>query len=193
MHDAILVGIGTALNDDPQLNTRHLPPSTDGSRYHLPRPVIVDTNLRLSPTCKLLRNYQNGQGRRPWILCVSREDDEWRQRSDSLEKAGATIIQVEVPASEQDISVNAILRSLRQRGVQTLMVEGGARIIASFFQERSTATGKPIVDTIIVTVAPILVGDNGVGYGVEDLTPSYEHIRTDLVGKDAVIVMSARE
>ena len=117
MHDAILIGIGTALNDDPQLNSehtpqtvflsthnnsslaRHLPPPPEGTRHHLPRPVIIDTHLRLSPTCKLLRNYQAGQGRRPWILCVGEESAERRQRLDALEKAGATVIQV--PAFEQ--------------------------------------------------------------------------------------------
>ena len=45
------------------------------------------------------------------------------------------------------------------------MVEGGARIIASFFAERS-ATGKPVIDSLIITVAPIFVGVSGVGYGV---------------------------
>ena len=45
------------------------------------------------------------------------------------------------------------------------MVEGGARIIASLFAARS-ATGKPVIDSLIVTVAPIFVGVDGVGYGV---------------------------
>jgi len=45
------------------------------------------------------------------------------------------------------------------------MVEGGARIIASFFAEQS-ATGRSVIDSLIVTVAPIFVGADSVGYGV---------------------------
>lgn len=114
MHDAILVGIGTALNDDPQLNgsdivnqsysyleppalARHLPPPSEHEeRRHLPRPVVVDSRLRLSPTCKLLINYQNGRGRRPWVICASAHDAEFHGRLAVLEKAGAKVIQIPI-------------------------------------------------------------------------------------------------
>jgi len=71
------------------------------------------------------------------------------------------------------------------------MVEGGARIIASFFAERS-ATGKTVIDSLILTVAPIFVGVGGVGYGGGHNTSNFEHLRTDKVGNDAVIVMVTR-
>ncbi|KAG6842450.1 hypothetical protein C0991_007580 [Blastosporella zonata] len=96
MHDAILVGIGTALNDNPQLNARLLPPLSEGQRYNLPRPVIVDSRLRLSPSCKLLSNYQAGRGRRPWIICAVVDDPDWRNRLETLQKAGAKVIQIPV-------------------------------------------------------------------------------------------------
>ena len=107
MHDAILIGIGTALNDNPQLNStfkspdssyingksaRHLPsrPSNE-KRYHLPRPVILDAHLRLHPECKLLINYKSGTGRRPWVICSSSASPLNRA---TLEKAGARIIEI---------------------------------------------------------------------------------------------------
>ncbi|TFY76863.1 hypothetical protein EWM64_g7151 [Hericium alpestre] len=57
MHDGILIGINTALGDNPQLNVRHLPFPTQNTHfqhYHHPRPIILDSQLRLLPTCKLL-------------------------------------------------------------------------------------------------------------------------------------------
>jgi 2,5-diamino-6-(ribosylamino)-4(3H)-pyrimidinone 5'-phosphate reductase len=169
---------------------RHLPPAPSGSSHHLPRPVIIDTNLRLPPTCKLLRNFQNGQGRRPWVVCASGDSEEWRQRLEALENAGATILQVSKQGSimlrksvaytltlrlGDGLSILAVLTTLRQEGIRSLMVEGGAQIIASFLAAKSSI-GEYIVDSIIVTVAPTIVGDSGVGYGVENLV-SFVHTR----------------
>lgn len=64
------------------------------------------------------------------------------------------------------MTVAAVLYALRQHGILTLMVEGGARIIGSFFAE----AGRSAIDSLIVTVAPTLVGTEGVGYGVQLLT-----------------------
>lgn len=86
-----------------------------------------------------------------------------------------------------------------------MMVEGGAQVIRSFFEESS------VIDTIIVTVAPTFVGANGLGYGVVSLGmvcvflyfvydnnasfgiqyPGFRHTRTEMQGRDAVVVMAA--
>ena len=95
-----------------QLNAypaRHLPPRTPDTTehsnpYHLPRPVILDSQLRLSPECKLLQNYQKGQGRRPWVICADPESTsepivnyrEWLARFSSLEGAGARVLKVPI-------------------------------------------------------------------------------------------------
>uniref|UniRef100_A0A0W0F1R9 2,5-diamino-6-ribosylamino-4(3H)-pyrimidinone 5'-phosphate reductase n=1 Tax=Moniliophthora roreri TaxID=221103 RepID=A0A0W0F1R9_MONRR len=196
MHDAILIGIGTASNDNPQLNTRHLPsrpsnPAKNGhdNPYHLPRPIILDSTLRLSPNCKLLDNYKKGLGRRPWVFCSKLGDDEgnrewreWMERKQLLEEAGASVITtptaserhdgvllsitrnwpIEVTSnrSSDNLKLSAVLEYLHEHQIRSLMVEGGARVIRSFFAEES------MVDTIIVTIAPTFVGDEGVGYNV---------------------------
>ncbi|KAE9393156.1 hypothetical protein BT96DRAFT_999695 [Gymnopus androsaceus JB14] len=135
MHDAILIGIGTALNDDPQLNTRHLPARepnpTNGHHnpYNLPRPIILDSYLRLPLHCKLLKNYVEGRGRRPW----------------------ATFL------------FQIVLETLYKLGICSVMVEGGAQVIRSFFSQDG-AQATILVDTIIVTVAPTFVGEDGVSY-----------------------------
>ncbi|KAI0692946.1 dihydrofolate reductase-like domain-containing protein [Cytidiella melzeri] len=196
MHDAILVGIGTALNDDPQLNTRHLPalPAGTAQRYHLPRPVILDSHLRLSPTCKLLMNYREGRGRRPWVfgsMPTSKvEMSNWNSRKDALERAGARVHSV--PSEDGYISLSELLEALKTLGIRSLMVEGGARVIQSFLKETQSCAGGtaiPVVDTVIITVAPIIVGAGGVGY-VCDLTAQLaklHHTKTEAFGCDVVM------
>ncbi|KAF8167335.1 dihydrofolate reductase-like domain-containing protein [Crassisporium funariophilum] len=206
MHDGILIGIGTALNDDPQLNVRHLPllPPTP---YSLPRPIVIDTHLRLSPECKLLRNYKDGIGRRPWVVCSTTDtdtDSAKERRKKVLEDAGARIIEIfESGSSGTPNSVHsshlpfpAVLQSLRDLGICTLMVEGGARIITSFL-----AGPEDVVDAVVITVAPITVGDAGVGYeyqpphqelgegklGEGKNSAKFTKIHTELMGRDTVI------
>ncbi|PBL02886.1 bacterial bifunctional deaminase-reductase [Armillaria gallica] len=169
MHDAILVGIGTAVNDDPQLNARHLPPRSppfgQEYAYNLPRPVILDPQLRLPTTCKLLDNYRGGKGRRPWVLCAHEPQaagDVGTTRLEALQAAGALVVPVQSTNALQGLlSVPSVLQTLHELGVQSLMVEGGARVIGSFLAERDS------VDTVIITIAPKFVGSQGVGYGVD--------------------------
>ncbi|KAG1749737.1 dihydrofolate reductase [Suillus paluster] len=180
-HDAILVGIGTALNDDPQLNSRHIP--EDERPSHLPRPVILDANLRLRPGCKLLKNYQERKGRRPWVICDTNLSLDDVGRKYTLENAGARVIGVP--------SVDDLLKVLYNFGIKTLMVEGGATVIGSFLGESARAKPNAIIDTLIITIAPTLIGDDGVSYG-EGLSaaqvPSLKHIRTEVMGRDVVVV-----
>lgn len=73
------------------------------------------------------------------------------------------------------------------------MVEGGARVIQSFLAE---AENSDIMDTVVVTVAPTLVGESGVGYGqslVRNKLPKLQHISTEVFGSDAVIALKVVE
>ncbi|EIW63974.1 bacterial bifunctional deaminase-reductase [Trametes versicolor FP-101664 SS1] len=218
LHDAIVVGIGTALNDDPQLNTRHLPPLPEGHPhgYRIPRPVILDTHLRLPPTCKLLRNYQAGRGRRPWVVCARRTgsrdvagNEAFTKRAAALQNAGARIVEVDADEATGAIAIPALLSALRELGVRSVMVEGGARVIRAFLSaaapaHRSAGSGSgsgdtdtktenaKAVDALVVTVAPTLVGAAGVGYGTEllaDALPTFQHVRTEAFGPDAVTAL----
>ncbi|KAH9929677.1 dihydrofolate reductase-like domain-containing protein [Fomitopsis serialis] len=151
LHDGILVGIGTAINDNPQLNIDF------PHRYHLPRPIILDTHLRLPIDCKLFNNYKAGVGRRPWVIASasSVDGDESRaSRKSSLEAAGARIVEVSFLGAE-----------VRHRNC---------------------------IDTVIVTVAPNLVGKDGIGYGSNlpsDTLPAMRHVETVLFGIDAVVAL----
>jgi len=58
-HDGIMVGIGTVLNDNPQLNVRQLAGFNDGGLVKNPQPIILDSKLRFPLDCKLLNNYKD--------------------------------------------------------------------------------------------------------------------------------------
>lgn len=134
-HAAILVGVGTVLADDPRLTARLVPGTS-------PQPVILDSNLRLPLTARLLTNE-----RAPWIMTTAVAPPEHEA---ALQAAGARVIRL--PADKEGrVGLTAVLDYLAQQKINSLMVEGGAAIISSFLQER-------LANRLIVTVAPLLVG-----------------------------------
>lgn len=135
IHDAILVGIGTVLSDDPRLTARLV----DGPQ---PQPIILDSYLRLPPTANLLK-----QPPYPWVA-TSAQAAESRVRE--LTRAGARVMRLPQSASGQ-LDLMAVLSELHKLGIQRLMVEGGATVISNFFGQRR-------VDVLVVTIAPVLVG-----------------------------------
>ncbi|KAF9502247.1 bacterial bifunctional deaminase-reductase [Pleurotus eryngii] len=199
MHDAIMVGIGTALNDNPQLNrkSRHLPPlepasNGHGNPYHLPRPIILDTNLRLKLDCKLVQNFNNGCGRRPWVFCAAPsfpDDAVFARKMKLLTDVGIRVIQV--PTEAGQIDIRAVLKTLSELGVRSLMVEGGASVIKSFFRGVSNPSGN-FVDAVIVTVAPVFVGQQGIRYDLNLQSSSeLQHVHSEILGKDAVLMLKS--
>jgi GTP cyclohydrolase II len=135
-HDAILVGIGTVLADNPLLNVRLV----EGKN---PQPVIVDSQLRFPLEANLLRRHPLS----PWIATSEQADHGRQQR---LEAAGARILRIpSTPSGTVDL--DALLKQLGECGITSLMVEGGARIITSFL-------ARQLAHYLVLTVVPRLVG-----------------------------------
>lgn len=134
-HDAILVGIGTVLADNPRLNVRLV----SGKN---PQPVLLDSRLRFPSYANLLKD-----GNRPWVATTSSAD---LARQRDLESQGAKVFRLP-EGSGGGIELAALVAKLGEMGVTTLMVEGGAQVITSFISSK-------LVDQVIVTVAPVLVG-----------------------------------
>lgn len=181
MHDGILVGIGTVLNDDPQLNARLLPappPVPD-----LPRPIVLDSALRTPLTSKLLRNYANRTGRQPLLICSK---DAPVDHQVALQRAGAQVIRLDTTVHGSGLDWGAVLSRVKAAGVQRLMVEGGAAIIDSLSQQQQ------LLDTLLVTIAPINVGTDGLGYSASlprDNNPTSWILRNEArFGIDTVII-----
>lgn len=136
---------------------RHLPPRD--APYSLPQPIIMDTSLRFRPTCKLLKNYRQGTGKQPWLVCSDSFTEQMLQRRQVLEEAGAKVIPIPAVENSNKLPLDDVLVTLRSLGVQSLMIEGGQRIISSFL----SATGSShLIDSLIITVAPTFVGEQGV-------------------------------
>lgn len=130
-HDALLVGVGTVLSDDPALTTRLV----EGPS---PLRVVLDSRLRVPVTAKLLRSTA-----RPALLVTSEPASSSKGRA--LRHAGAKLLHV--PAAADGVSIPALLSLLAENGVRSLMLEGGAEVLESFFRARA-------VDYVALTVSP---------------------------------------
>ncbi len=135
-HDAILVGIGTVIADDPQLNVR-LVEGRD------PQPVILDSRLRMPLECRLMRRTSN----LPWIACAATVEE---SRQQALRQRGVAILPLP-RLGDRGLDLPALLAALHQRGVRTLLVEGGARVLTSFLTSK-------LADFAIITIAPRWLG-----------------------------------
>lgn len=137
-HDAILIGVETAIVDDPSLTCR-LPGLEDRS----PIRVILDTRLRLPLSSKLVRTAHD---RPTWIFTVVEGGDAFRE-------AGVDVFTVGRDARGRP-DIAAMLRVLADRGITRLLVEGGAAVHASFVD-------RGLADRLEVFRAPSLLGAAG--------------------------------
>jgi len=134
-HDAILVGIGTVLADDPQLNVR-LVTGND------PQPVILDTKLRFP-----LRALALNSSKPPWIVTTKKCDSKKQKK---LESKGARVVRLEA-TKRGWVNLVSLLEYLAKQKINSLMVEGGARVITSFLQEQ-------LIDRFVLTITPFFIG-----------------------------------
>lgn len=138
-HDAILVGIGTVIADDPRLDVRY----AEGPS---PAPMVLDPRLRLPPACRLVGR----EDQKPWLFAAEKLAPEALERQARLESLGCRVIPVRTNP-DGTLNLEAVLSWLKEHAVKTLMVEGGAAVLSSFFAGRH-------VDRVNITVAPTFVG-----------------------------------
>ena len=136
--DAILVGVGTALADDPTLTVRHV----EGRD---PIRVVLDSSLQTPSDSKLIA--PPGSEAPTWLIHGPRVAEDKRQ---ALTNAGAELI--EVPASEDGLEIEAALRELARRDVVRVLVEGGSKVHGVLLREG-------LAQEAAVFVAPKILGD----------------------------------
>ena len=166
-HDGILIGVGTAMADDPSLNCRiegvggYGPTGLNGQ----PRPIIIDPHGRLTvrPDMKVLQVARSGRGRGPWIIVA--EGTRLSENSKRvLKEAGGDYIQIRWQAIPTNagpgrlfISWYDIFSVLAKEGLKSIMVEGGGVVLSELLQPQY----RPIISSVIVTVVPTFLGTGG--------------------------------
>lgn len=135
-NDAILIGVGTILADDPLLTVRLV----EGRN---PQPVVLDSRLRTPLEARLLTDNP----RPAWIACTPAAEP---TRRATLERRGVTALVL--PAGpDGGVDLPSLLTCLYDKGVHRLMVEGGASVITSFLAQN-------LVDWVVLTEAPVFLG-----------------------------------
>ena len=137
-HDAIMVGAGTALADDPELTVRLTPLLRDRQ----PLPVVIDSTLRLPAAARLMAGE-----REPLVFTTDRHDAGARA---ALERAGARVAVVGSTADGR-VALDQVLAALAGAGVTSVLVEGGAVLHTEMIRQR-------LFDKLVVVVAPIIIG-----------------------------------
>lgn len=165
--DAILVGKGTALADDPRLDCR-IPEGRD------PVPVVLDSHLRVPPGARMFHGSQ-----RALVYCVD---------SPPAGDHPAQLVQVPQGADGRP-SVQAVLQDLLRRGIHSVLVEGGGQVHRAFLE-------AGVVDRIHLYLAPfVLAGGPGWVGGdpilrIED-AGRFRCVHHSLVGEDLLVELEA--
>jgi diaminohydroxyphosphoribosylaminopyrimidine deaminase/5-amino-6-(5-phosphoribosylamino)uracil reductase len=139
-HDAILIGVGTALADDPELTCR-----VPGLEDRSPIRILLDSKLRLSAKSKLAQTARAV----PLLVFTPAQ-----QGGEALASLGAEIIRVKPDANDRP-DLGDVMRALAARGLTRVLVEGGPTIHAAFL-------AQGLADRLYLYQSPIVVGAGGV-------------------------------
>jgi diaminohydroxyphosphoribosylaminopyrimidine deaminase/5-amino-6-(5-phosphoribosylamino)uracil reductase len=169
-HDAVLVGIETVLQDEPRLNVR-----LDGE-WKQPARVVLDSTGRLPLDSKLVQDQSTP-------LYVATTEKMPQQTRVALEARGVEVLVL--PENESGVEWSELLDTLYQRGVYSVLIEGGARVASS-------AIAANAVDKIAWFVAPILIGEGRASlseYSLEKLSdaPRLREAQIEPIGEDVLI------
>ncbi|KUK36385.1 MAG: diaminohydroxyphosphoribosylaminopyrimidine deaminase [Thermacetogenium sp.] len=172
--DAVMVGIGTVLADDPLLTVR-LP-----GESKRPLRVIVDSSLHLPVDSQLVQTA----GEAP-VVVAAVPGKYQKDKKLLLEKRGVEVL--DMPGEDGMVSIEELLQELGRRGVMTLLLEGGATLNASALQ-------ADIVDKFVFFLSPLIIGGKnapgafgGSGFDTLDKALRLESLKIERVGEDFLI------
>ncbi|KFZ16170.1 hypothetical protein V502_05227 [Pseudogymnoascus sp. VKM F-4520 (FW-2644)] len=162
-HDAILIGVGTAVADNPSLNCRIEGVGGYGSEglEGQPRPIIIDPAARWDFTAdhKIFQLAREGKGRALYIITGQATPPV--DKKAILEEAGGKFITIDVTTTGtngHNLEWKNVLKALSAEGLNSVMVEGGGAVINSLLQPDSLS----LINSVIVTIAPTWLGVGGV-------------------------------
>jgi 3,4-dihydroxy 2-butanone 4-phosphate synthase/GTP cyclohydrolase II len=166
--DAVLVGVGTIIADDPQLTVRMVPGAS-------PARVVLDSTLRTPPDALVLRDDA------PTTIITTEQSDP--ERRAELRRAG---VNVEVVDSRDGrVDLDQALGRLHGMGIEAVLVEGGSEVITALLRDG-------LVDRLIASIAPVVIGTGTSAVGQLDITSIADGIslrnRSILVVDDDVLI-----
>lgn len=184
-YDAILVGIGTVLADDPLLTDR----TGQARRRPLVR-IVLDSQLRIPLESQLVRTARDwplivftaGRQQPPHQIfpTLAQSFVPWKTRREALEDRGVEVIRVDAAADRPDLK--QVLAELGKRNLTSLLVEGGSEIAGAFIEQR-------LVDKVTFFIAPRIIGGRAAqpaigSWGFERLSEAIELRNVELIQRD---------
>ncbi len=173
--DAIMVGVNTIIADDPQLTARA--GREGGKAEKQPLRIIVDSRGRTPTTARVLQM--------PGKTLVAVAGEIESAKAGALTQTGAEVLRL--PSREEQVDLGELLRVLGKREVTSLLVEGGATLFGSLFEQ-------DLVDKLLVFIAPIIIGGGEAkssveGKGVEKVAQamSLSRVKVERLGDDVLI------
>jgi riboflavin-specific deaminase-like protein len=156
-HDAVLVGIETVLQDDPQLTVRHV-------RGRDPLRVVLDSQLRVPPNAKVMEIFPSGP--RVWVATAGGGS---RTKVSALEARGIRVVQCPRGA-DGGVDLPFLLGELGRSGISSLLVEGGGRVHTAFLR-------SGLAQRLVCFVGPLILGSGVDAVGVLGVSAVHEALR----------------
>ena len=198
-HDAILVGVRTAIADDPALNCRLSGAGGYGGMAtdQQPRPIVVDPNARLliRPEMNVLRVVAEGRAKAPWII-VAPSANLHPVAVSTLKSHGGEFLMInDFNPQNGGFSWEGIFNVLYREGIRSIMIEGGGVILSELLKPKYAH----LIDSVITTIAPTYLGKLGVQVSQEScldgrgglLSTRLKDVRWQPMG-DSDVVMCGR-
>lgn len=177
--DAVMVGIGTIMADDPLLTCR------SGNAKRIPKRIIIDNRASLPLDSQLIKTINDAE------VFVAITNLAAEDRIKMLENAGCKIIKVET--AEGLVDLNQVFENLGRMQLTNVLVEGGGKIFGSLFD-------NCLVDKVMIFIAPKIIGDTDakspvLGSGITDIFRSVqlENVKTSQCGGDIVVEATVKK
>jgi len=170
-HDAVLVGVGTVLADNPQLTVRLV-------RGRNPKRIVLDSRLRLPLDAALLSSQESA----PTFIATTPAADS--KKVAALSRLGIEVLKIP-PDAAGKVDISELLKALAQRQISSVLVEGGAETITSFLRQG-------LVDRLVAIVAPKILGKGTDSVGDLNITDVSRALKLDFIksyrsGDDLVV------
>jgi diaminohydroxyphosphoribosylaminopyrimidine deaminase/5-amino-6-(5-phosphoribosylamino)uracil reductase len=176
--DAVVVGVGTVIHDDPALTAR-LSDRPLKLATRQPLRIVLDSRLRTSPSAAVCAM----QDRAKTLIVTTKRAPQSRRRP--FEQAGVEVMSL--PMKDGQVSLPALMTMLGKRGLTSVLIEGGSTVNASALQEK-------LVNHVVLYLAPILMGGQDAKAVIGGRSPKrlaealpLRHATVRRIGKDVVL------